>query len=421
WEYIYKLHQGHDVYWDRMLETTPKILAKATPVVAVIFCVGLLVLLVRAFRFRKLLEEESAWLYWWCVAFTGVAVACTGYGTQWADFNAFIPGLVFPAIFAAIGTADLARRIGVQRRPLAASLVTFVFGVALAVQLLMQLYSPTKHIPRRGDRQRARALIATLSKIRGEILFPYHPFLPHLAGKDTHYHQMGINDVTRAGHPYPGGIRDKIEQQKYGAILLDKSPVEARYGFLLQTYKLEHYFPATTVPLTVTGYRVRPRYLFVPKAPPPKPPRGARSVFDFEDGTYKGFDRRGNAWGSRPLGGTSSNQQLAGPYSGSYLAGSGNYGDSATGTLRSPEFVVDRPLLTYRVGGGNNKRLLQVKLIVDGKVVYTGTGTASHVMETRRVDVSRWRGKRMRLELVDNARGGSYGYLLFDDLMLRRR
>ncbi|MCA9668214.1 MAG: hypothetical protein KC503_21625, partial [Myxococcales bacterium] len=42
WEYIYKLHQGHDVYWDRMLETTPKILAKATPVVAVIFCVGLL-------------------------------------------------------------------------------------------------------------------------------------------------------------------------------------------------------------------------------------------------------------------------------------------------------------------------------------------------------------------------------------------
>ena len=118
--------------------------------------------------------------------------------------------------------------------------------------------------------------------------------------------------------------------------------------------------------------------------------------------------------------GDSSNQALAGPYEGRYLASSYVGGDSSTGSLRSPPFVVDRPVLTYRVGGGRRPAEIEVRLLVDGQVVHRGTGSGNHVMQQRRVDVSAHRGKAMVVELVDNARG-SWGHLLFDDLTLRSR
>ena len=77
--------------------------------------------------------------------------------------------------------------------------MSLIIGGALAGQLLFQLYSPARHIPRAESREAGAQLIDLLKTIKGPVLMPYHPFYLTYAGKPYHYHQMGINDVTRAG------------------------------------------------------------------------------------------------------------------------------------------------------------------------------------------------------------------------------
>jgi len=125
----------------------------------------------------------------------------------------------------------------------------------------------------------------------------------------------------------------------------------------------------------------------------------------------------GTAFGSRPVGGPVWDQGPVGPFEGAYLANSYHGGDLSTGMLTSPEFVVDRPLLSYRIGGGNDRALLRLRLLVDGAEVHSDTGPGADIMVQRVVDVRRFLGRRMRAELTDRATG-AWGHLLFDDLTL---
>jgi hypothetical protein len=348
-----------------------------------------------------------------------VIVSAVGFATQWASANAYIPGLVFPGLFAAMAGGHLASRWSTSAswRAWVGAALALLVGVALATQLLLQLYPPEKHIPTPRDRQRGAELVELLRRVKGEVLMPYHPYYPVLAGKRPSYPQMGINDVTRAGYPFPMDILKRVADRHYGAIILDNPP-HGRYDFIFGSYKLQRYFRWPEVPHVVTGYRVRPTYLFVPKAPDPVPP-GARRVFGFEDGTYEGWERSGTAFGDRPVGGPRWFQGPVGPFEGSYLASSYHHGDSGQGVLRSPEFELDRPWLAYRVGGGN-RRGLEVRLLVEDRVVHLGNGPGSDVMVQRRVDVRAYRGRRMRVELIDQV-SGPWGHLLFDDLLLLER
>ncbi len=432
WRYTFGMHQGHDLYWDRIWPVTELKLLKIFPVVGAVL--GLYLLAAPAIwiarRLRRtsattaeapakiILAEERRELYWLAVAVTGVAVSAVGFATQWASENAYIPGLVFPAIFAAIAGGGLARRAGLERRPLLAGGVALLVGGALAAQLIAGLYRPGPHLPTARDRQAGARLIELLRAEDGPVLMPYHPFYPVLAGKRPHYHQMGINDVTRAGLPFPPSVLESVLQRRWAAILLDNPP-QGRYDFVLGPYKLGRYFRGDEVPHVPTGYQVRPTYLFVPKRPEPAP-AGARRVFGFEDGSYQGWERSGTAWGPAPVGGPLWEQGPVGPFEGSFLASSFHGGDQSTGELLSPEVVIDRPQLSYRVGGGHDPRALQVRLLVDGQTVHVGTGNNSDLLEVQRVDLRAHLGKKLRVQLVDSARG-SWGHLLFDDLVLEGR
>ena len=145
-------------------------------------------------------------------------------------------------------------------------------------------------------------------------------------------------------------------------------------------------------------------------------------MFGFEDGTYTGWTTKGDAFGSSPAGGPVWNQGPVGPFGGRYLANSFHGGDPATGRLLSPSFLVDRPVLTYRVGGGNVQGQLMVRLLLEGggELAHQGTGVNSDIMQLRTVDVRAHMGKKMQVELVDES-AGAWGHLLFDDLVLRDR
>lgn len=415
WRYTYGMHQGHDLYWDRVWPVTELKLFHLSPVCAVMLGLWVVAVPVTWIRRRRVPAEDRAELYWLGVALTGVLVSAVGFATQWASENAYIPGLVFPGAFAVLAAAALGRKAGSDRGSVLSGVVMLVLGGALAAQMAIQLYSPRPHLPSAADRRTARELLAVLREVEGPVLMPYHPYYPVLVGKPAFYHQMGINDVTRALFPFPPSVIESIAARRYGAVVLDNPP-QGRYEFLLAQYKLGRYFRGDEVPAVVTGYRVRPTYLFVPKRPePPRP--GWHSVLGFESGDYQGWTALGTAFGSRPVGGPVWDQGPVGPFEGSYLANSYHGGDLSTGMLTSPEFVVDRPLLSYRIGGGNDRALLRLRLLVDGAEVHSDTGPGADIMVQRVVDVRRFLGRRMRAELTDRATGG-WGHLLFDDLTL---
>ncbi len=416
WKYIYEMHQGHDFYWDRIWPVTEKKLLEFFPVVGAVLGVWLLAAPV-TWGLRRRVPGRT--LYWFMVALCGVGISAVGYATQWASFNAFIPGLLFPGAFAALAAGDLTRAVAGQERRLwrsiLACLTGLVLGGALAGQLYWQRYEAEDHLPDERDRKTGAELLQRLSRIQGEILMPYHPFYPYLVGKRPSYPQMGINDVTRAGFSFPQDIIDRVDRRAYAAVILDNPPA-GRYDFVLGQYKLGHYFPWKSVPRPITGYKVKPTYLYVPRGREPAP-QGTRRVFDFEASNFKGWTVEGEAFSNQPAAGPVWGQGPVGPYEGERLANSFHGGDTAQGRLLSPPFLVDRPFISYRIGGGNQQGALDMLLKVDGKVIHRDSGTNSDIMQQRRVDVRAHRGKQMVLELSDRATG-PWGHLLFDELRL---
>jgi levanbiose-producing levanase len=83
----------------------------------------------------------------------------------------------------------------------------------------------------------------------------------------------------------------------------------------------------------------------------------ASAYADFEGSTYgSGWTTTGTAFGSGPAAGTLPNQQTVTGYQGSKLVNSFLGGDSSTGTLRTPNFTVNKPFVNFLVGGGKHPR-----------------------------------------------------------------
>ena len=80
----------------------------------------------------------------------------------------------------------------------------------------------------------------------------------------------------------------------------------------------------------------------------------------------------GEAFGQAPAKGTLERQQSVSGYQGqglvnTYLGGD----DQLQGKLVSPEFTIERPYISFLVGGGSDAKTA-IRLIVDGQVVRDG-------------------------------------------------
>ena len=85
------------------------------------------------------------------------------------------------------------------------------------------------------------------------------------------------------------------------------------------------------------------------------PPTG-EDLGSFDDGTFGGWTPTGTAFGSGPTAGNAPGQGGVSGYLGAGLANSFNNPsfDGATGSLTSPDFVIDKDYLNFLVGGGNH-------------------------------------------------------------------
>jgi uncharacterized protein (DUF608 family) len=146
---------------------------------------------------------------------------------------------------------------------------------------------------------------------------------------------------------------------------------------------------------------------------------------DFEQESYGDWTATGTAFGSRPA----PLEKVPG-YQGD-LGGKGKRvvnthasapgltveeRDSATGTLTSRAFVVERNYINFLIGGGAHAGKTCMKLLVDDKVVLSATGKNNNHMEPLSWRVEPWLGKTARLQIVDQE-SGPWGNIGIDDIV----
>lgn len=147
----------------------------------------------------------------------------------------------------------------------------FLFVLGL-IQFAMLAYNPFILVPNAADRKAGDDLIKTISKLPGDIMIPGHGFLPYLAGKPRYAQEVAVKNLTRIDQ---GPVKEKLEKEiesaieskRFNALILDKHdwlrPILKRnYDF----YKDVFSDPKVFWP--VTGKRLRPNFIYIPKKLP---------------------------------------------------------------------------------------------------------------------------------------------------------
>lgn len=478
WFYVYDLHQSHRadsaVLWTRAphhLWQHARWLYLGSGAAAVLWGFAAVVR-------RRLAPHGPVWLLG---ALAGVAAAVVGRSTQWAFDNAYIPGVVLPAIFCAVAAAEArgllldAAALGptgwrarVLARPRLLAALVWVPVALVGIQVLATgRPDARRYAPDREQRAQARRFLVELRALgrQGEVLVPYHPYYNVLAGGRGHGHIMNINDVNWTRRDARGGllgdakarrrrvlgarrrllrsVREGLRSGRFVAVIHDRNLVRRwirrgqravlrpRGAYTAQLPGVTTYYRPEldlawrgAAPRTLSGNPSAPRFVWRRRAPA-RPPAGGRVVFDFESTGFDGWKRSGAAFGRGPVDTLLWDPQhhraqgLVGGAGGRRWVSSFHGGDASTGRLTSPTFRLDRPVLQLRVGGGRDPERLVVRLRVGAEVVRRATGRNSDQFHTVRWDVSPWRGQSAVLEAVDNATG-AWGHLQLDEVWLVR-
>ena len=104
-------------------------------------------------------------------------------------------------------------------------------------------------------------------------------------------------------------------------------------------------------------------------------------------------------------------------FAGGGHACSAHGGDSAQGSLTSPEFTVSQSHLAFLIAGGDHKGQTCVQLLIGGKVVRETAGPRSLEFSQVNWDVAEFRGKRATLRILDTRTDG-WGIIAADHFVL---
>jgi sucrose-6-phosphate hydrolase SacC (GH32 family) len=136
-------------------------------------------------------------------------------------------------------------------------------------------------------------------------------------------------------------------------------------------------------------------------------------LVDF-DQDYRRWTVTGDAFGTAPAR-VKEYRHLNGPR-GEGFVHTGIPGNPARGTLTSPEFPMDDDYLSFLIGGGNYPGRTCFNLLVDGAVVRTATGDNTEALSWKSWDIRPFRGKRAKLQIVDEE-AGEWGHILLDHVV----
>jgi len=131
-----------------------------------------------------------------------------------------------------------------------------------------------------------------------------------------------------------------------------------------------------------------------------------------------GRDASGPAFTDKPSRGTASEQQDVSGFLGKGLVNTFDpSGDSAVGTLTSPEFELTKKYIHFLVGGGGNAGKTCVELLVGDRAVRSTAGDNSEKLTWVAWDIAELKGKRARIRIVDQERA-AWGHILVDQIVM---
>jgi fructan beta-fructosidase len=139
-------------------------------------------------------------------------------------------------------------------------------------------------------------------------------------------------------------------------------------------------------------------------------------IADFEGTDYGKWTTTGKAFGTGPAQGGFPNQQKVDGYQGHGLVNSFLGGDGARGTLTSPEFTINRPYISFLIGGGYHPGTTGMNLIIDGMTVKTATGSDDEHLDWNTWDVTKLTGKTATLQIIDHDSDG-WGHINVDQII----
>jgi hypothetical protein len=409
WTYIFKLHQSHSF---RKAAITDVALPFTQQFAWPLFLA--LVLATAGLALSRRLRRSDAILL--LAAACGEITALVGFATQWADLNAFIPAVFFPAFATAVLAARLFD-VALAGRKWGAVMVAAVVALLLGSQSLhtamptpvrgqvkppiftgwprLSRALPTlvNAVPSTQDRVAAGRLLDELRALPEPLFIPFHTYYAVLVGKRPFVHRMGVRDVEAAlGHPK--GLDQAIVDQHFAAIVLDWKSYPGEWPNLDRRYHAIHNFAEGVDSVrTFAGAQTSPSALLVPTRDPPPVPAGGWRIADFERGDFAGFTAFGAAFGAAPA------PAPIGMF-GRFAADSGRAGPQARGLLRSQPFVVDTAHLRFFLAGAPVAGLRVV--LREGETILA---SASPTGAARAVEwnTSLWVGKTVELTLEDDS------------------
>jgi hypothetical protein len=360
WTYIFKLHQSHAFRKEAVTDIALPFLHQfAWPLFLA------LALATVGLALSRRLRRSDVIL--WAATLAGAIAAVVGFGTQWADSNAFIPAIYFSAFSAAVLVARLVV-VAVEGRKWGAVIVAVLAVLLLGSQSLhtaapmpvrgrdrwpivtgwprpgrmLPLLAST--VPSAQDRVAAARLLDELRALPSPLFIPFHAYYAVLAGKQPFVHRMGVRDVESAlGRPK--GLDEAIALQRFSAVVLDWKSYPGEWPHLERRYHvLRDFTEGVNSVRMFAGAETSPNRLYVPTVDAPPLPPGGRRLFDFELGNYAGFSVEGTAFGAHPA------PAPFGMY-GLYAADSGRVEVRARGILRSQPFVIEAAHLRFVVSG----------------------------------------------------------------------
>lgn len=284
WRYIFELHQAHAFNSERFTRKTWGMFLHAAPPLALLLVGRVALALRRAGGWwrrrgggsRDMSEGAGAegqarrdryegLAYWALMAAAGLLVSALGYSTQWAEPNAFMPGVCFGAALVAValpvGRGEAAA-LGLVAAQLVFALVLEPRyqpiqdrGLAAGLADSYAWQDWRRSAPTSEQRAQAATLRAELVARAGPVLALHRPWWSVLAGGPGHVGVMGLHDLPRAQ-------QRAIEQELAGrvaagvpdAVYLDAEAPAWLRPALARRYRLARRArgPARVLPLT--GY-----------------------------------------------------------------------------------------------------------------------------------------------------------------------
>lgn len=375
--------------WRRWLDFAPYL--PALPVIALVLALyGLL---------------SARALFWLGILAAALPASILPYAKQGGYINNLLPVAVLSGPVALMLLGSLVSKW--PRRaaaPLGALVLAFFAG--FSAYLSQRFIDEAPFQVTRERRAAAERLIASVRALGPSVWSPHHPFVAIKAGATIEQiHEMPWVDAWLAGVKNLN-LKPWVERTRPEFILLTGLEIPLLMDAVADNYYMLRKLPASEQVPPITGFPTYPQYVlarFENSTPEPA------CLFEFGPSPGPGWERTGRAFRSGSRSHSQNGRAIVGRRGSSVLASLGG-GETGTGALISPEFLVESPRLSALLGGGDSPRLA-MRVRVGDKTVAEARGGTPELLERVTFDLTEHVGMSARLEILDE---DEKGHILVD-------